>query len=194
VTLNGDVFQIDWDDIQQRVTLPSCGLGYTGNAGRARIRGFELEFNARPVDGLSLGAAVGYNHARITQAGSGTVQQVGDRLQQVPDWNLAGNIEYEGLVSGAWRGFGRLDVTYTSSSLSANNSPTNPRVRPDYTLVDVRLGVRQDQYEVTAFARNLTNEHANLSDNVSIGAEYPGRPRIVTNRPRTIGVESRIRF
>jgi hypothetical protein len=42
--------------------------------------------------------------------------------------------------------------------------------------------------------KNLTNEHANLGDSRSIAAETPGRPRLLLNQPRTIGVEVRASF
>ena len=45
-----------------------------------------------------------------------------------------------------------------------------------------------DDWEVSLFARNLTDEEANYSDNDSIAAETPGRPRYLTNWPRTIGL------
>ena len=51
-----------------------------------------------------------------------------------------------------------------------------------------------EKYELTVFADNVTDERANLADNRSIAAETPGRQRLVTNRPRTIGLEGRIRF
>ena len=35
---------------------------------------------------------------------------------------------------------------------------------------------------------------ANLADNRSIAAETPGRQRLVTTRPRTVGLEARYRF
>ncbi|MFT6712384.1 MAG: iron complex outermembrane receptor protein, partial [Arenicella sp.] len=40
----------------------------------------------------------------------------------------------------------------------------------------------------------VTDERANLADSRSIAAETPGRQRLVTNRPRTIGIEARMRF
>ena len=51
-----------------------------------------------------------------------------------------------------------------------------------------------DSWDLTLFVDNATDERANLADNRSIAAETPGRARIVTNRPRTIGLEARLRF
>jgi len=70
----------------------------------------------------------------------------------------------------------------------------NPRLRPSYSLLDARLGVRSDALEFALFGKNLADTHANLADNRSLAAEAPGLPRIVTNRPRTIGIEARYRF
>jgi iron complex outermembrane recepter protein len=66
--------------------------------------------------------------------------------------------------------------------------------RPAYEIIDLRFGVRSDRYEFTAFVKNLTNEHANLSDAILLGAELNGQPRFLINQPRTAGVEARIRF
>jgi iron complex outermembrane recepter protein len=79
-------------------------------------------------------------------------------------------------------------------SYSANNAQVNPLHRPEYNIADLRIGVRNARYEVTAFVRNLTNEHANLGDAILIGAQVPGQPRFVINQPRTIGLEARVRF
>jgi len=79
-------------------------------------------------------------------------------------------------------------------SFSANNNPFVPRVRPSYGLLDARFAFEFSQYQVALFAKNLQNTHANLSDSASIAAEVVGRPRIVTNQPRTIGVDFVARF
>jgi outer membrane receptor protein involved in Fe transport len=194
VTLNVAAFRIDWKNIQQSIALPNCGYGYTGNSGKARSKGFELALSARPVEQLTFGLNAGYTDAHITEEGPGSPQAVGSNVYQVPDWTGSLNIEYAAPMYGDYEGFARTDYSYTGSSLSANNDPINGRERDAYRLLDARLGVRKGAYEVALFGKNLTNEHANLADNISIGAEYPGRPRLVVNRPRTIGVEVRARF
>ena len=97
-------------------------------------------------------------------------------------------------MSNRFEGYARGDISYVDKSYSANNDVLDPRRRPSYTLVDFRFGIRDDRYEFTVFGKNLTNVHANLADNRSIAAETPGLPRIVTNRPRTVGVEARMKF
>ncbi len=91
-----------------------------------------------------------------------------------------------------WDGRLRLDGNYYGDSTSFNNGAIVDR--DSWQALNLRAGVQNDTWDITAFADNLTDERANLADNRSIAAEMPGRPRIVTNRPRTIGVEARYRF
>lgn len=193
-TLNGAAFSIDWDKIQQAVHLPICGYGYTGNAGRARSTGFELEFNGRLLPELTLGLGIGYEDAHITEQGPGTPQQAGSPVYEVPDLTIASNLQYERLLTAGWSGFARVDYAHVGSSYSANNDVQSPRYRPGYSLVDLRIGGRNERYEVTLFVKNLTNERANLGDAILIGSEEPGHPRFVISTPRTAGIEARMRF
>lgn len=193
MTVNAAAFRSEWNDLQTQVLLP-CGFGFTGNAGAATIEGFEVEIAASVTEGLSLGVNAGYNDARITEVGEGTGQALGDPIFQVPDWTFATNAEYMAPVFGDFDGFFRVDYSYVGQSFSANNNPTDPRVRPSYELLDARFGIISNDIEVIVYAKNLTNEIANLADNRSIGLEVNNLQRIVTNRPRTIGVEVRKRF
>ena len=192
-TVNATGFIIEWDNLQQLIELPLCGYSFTGNSGKAQSAGFEFEFNGKPIPELTLGLGVGYNDARITKQGL-TPQPVGSPVYQVPDLTLNGNAEYDRRLSGSWSGFARIDYSHVGESFSANNSQLNPLRRPAYNITDIRAGARSDRYELAAFVKNLTNEHANLSDTVLIGAQLPGQPRILINQPRTIGIEARIKF
>ncbi len=193
-TLNGAGFSIDWNKIQQAVHLPLCGYGYTGNAGRARSTGFELEFSGRLLRELTLGIGFGYVDAHITEQGPGTPQQAGSPVYEVPKVTAATNLEYERALTAGWAGFARADYAHIGSSYSANNDVISPRYRSGYNLADLRLGGRNERYEVALFVKNLTNQHANLGDAILIGSEEPGHPRFVISTPRTIGVEGRMRF
>jgi outer membrane receptor protein involved in Fe transport len=193
-TLNGAGFWIDWSNIQQQVSLPLCGYGVTGNSGAARSTGFELELSGRPIPELTLGLGVGYTDARITEQGAGSPQKVGSPVYQVPQITASGNVEYERHLTANWTGFTRFDFSHVSGSYSANNTQLDPLYRPSYNLADLRLGGRSDRYEVALFVKNLTNERANLADAIMIGAQLPGQPHFVINRPLTAGFEARVHF
>lgn len=192
LTLNGAAFYARWENMQQWVPLP-CGFQYRANVGGATSKGFEFEARARPAEGLDLSAGVGYNHARITGSSPVSPQQVGDRVLQVPDWTANASATYSVPV-GAASLHTTLDYGYVGSSISANNDPFNPRVRPAYQIIDGRFAYAWGREEVALVGKNLANTHANLGDNRSIVAETIGRPRIVVNTPRTVGVEVRAKF
>lgn len=194
VTLNAAAFYINWKNVIQRVQ-PSCGFAFLTNVGDATNKGVEIELSTRLVQGLDVSFGLGYTHAEFTKITNPfSPVQEGDRVQQVPKWTFTTSGQYSFPLTGELEGFIRADYSYQSNSLSGNNSIGTPRIRPSWSLVNVRAGIYRNVWELAAFVDNLTNEHINLADNKSLAAEHPARPRIVTNRPRTIGVEARVNF
>jgi len=192
-TLNAAGFWIEWDKIQQLVSLPLCGYGITGNSGHARSQGVELEFNGRLTPELTLGVGFGYQNARITEQGAGSPQLVGSPVYQVPKVNYAVNLEYARPLTAEWSGFARASYAYVGHSYSGNNYPPLEYLA-SYNIADLRLGARRSRLELTAFVKNLTNDRANLGDAIMLGAMVPNMPRFVINQPRTIGLEARYLF
>jgi outer membrane receptor protein involved in Fe transport len=196
LTVDGAVFYIDWKDLQQQILLP-CGFQFRANVGAAKSQGAELEVHARPVHGLDLSGGLGYQKAEITKASSGgavSPQHVGDRVYQVPDWTGNFSVTYSHELNAKYSAVYNLTYGYMGSSKSANNDPFNPRTRAPYSIIDARVGVSFGAWDVSLVGKNLTNEHANLADNRSIAVEMPGRPRIVTNQPLTVGIDVRRTF
>ena len=195
VVLNGAAYFIDWTDIQQQNRL-ACGFQYTANAGEAESKGFEVEVNAAITDGLTASLGVGYTDAEITDTGGVAGVSKGDKIQGVPDWTVNGSVEYVFPFFGDWDGMVRADANHYGDSYSSNNesSAATQRLRESWSAVNLRAGMLSDQYELVLYVDNATDERANLADSRSIAAETPGRQRLVTNRPRTIGLEARMRF
>jgi outer membrane receptor protein involved in Fe transport len=193
LTVDAAAFYIDWKDLQQTILL-SCGFEYTANVGAAKSEGFELETHARPLEPLDLSAGVGYQHAVITASSPTSPQQPGSPVFQVPDWtaNVAATHTLplnpdRSLVSN-------LTYAYVGRSFSGNNTPTEPRVRAAYGLLNARFAFKWAKYQVALVGKNLQNTHANLADDVSVGEEVIGRPQIVTNQPRTVGLDFIAKF
>ena len=200
LTLNGAIFQIDWDNIQQRISL-ACGFAFRSNNGKARSRGFEAEATLRPMPGLTLTAGAGYTNAKFTESPAAAQYKAGDRVPQVPRWTATTAVDYNRDIGDRKRLFAHLDYRYVGSSVSDTNSVSDPstgrlvpRIRPSYSLVDGRIGIGFGRYEVALFGKNLTDERASLSDSQSIAAETAGVARVVVNPPRTLGAELRARF
>ncbi|MFT6711699.1 MAG: iron complex outermembrane receptor protein [Arenicella sp.] len=195
VTLNAAAFFIDWTDVQQLNRL-ACGFQFTDNAGEAESKGFEVEINAAPTDNLTITAGAGYTKAEITDTGGVAGVTVGDKIQGVPDWTVTSSVQYDFELNSDWGGVLRADANYYGESFSSNNeaSAATQRLRDSWSTANIRLSAVNEKVEVTLFVDNVTDERANLADSRSIAAETPGRQRLVTNRPRTIGIEARMRF
>jgi len=190
--LNVSAFDIRWKNIQQEVLL-QCGFQYVANAGAAESKGAELEMRAQATEHLDLSLGLGYQDAKITQAGE-SPQPVGSPVFQVPDWTGNASAVYTIPVTADWALMNELDYSYMGSSFSSSNSSISPRKRPAYRLIDLRIALSNGTTEVALVGKNLTDEVTNLGDNRSIAAEVPGRPRLFINQPRTIGLEARYSF
>jgi outer membrane receptor protein involved in Fe transport len=192
VTLNAAAFDIRWKNIQQQILLP-CGFQFISNAGAAESKGGEIEMRGRATERLEASLGLGYQDAKITEKGA-SPQPVGSPVFQVPNWTGNASLSYTIPVTNSWNLVSGLDYSYIGSSFSGNNSPSSPRKRPSYRLLDARVAFTSGSVELALVGKNLTNEVANLGDNRSIAAEVPGRPRLFVNQPRTIGVEMRTSF
>jgi outer membrane receptor protein involved in Fe transport len=197
VTVDAAIFYIDWKNIQQNILLP-CGFQYKVNAGAAFSKGGEIEVRALPIDPLELTLGIGNQNARITQPGSAlSPLQEGDHVFEVPDWTGNTSGTWTARLSDEYKLVSEIDYSYVGHSFSANNlAAANPatRLRPHYDLLDARIALAHGKIEYAFVGKNLLDTAANLADNRSLAAETPGRPRLVTNQPRTIGLEVRATF
>jgi len=121
---------------------------------------------------------------------------VGDKVQGVPDWTGNVSVQYIWPAFNDWDGLVRADGNYYGDSFSANNESVGAlaRLRESWSALNVRGGIVNDKWDLILFIDNITDERASLADSRSIAAELPGRQRLVVSRPRTIGLEARIRF
>ncbi|WP_395670735.1 TonB-dependent receptor, partial [Phenylobacterium sp.] len=191
-------FQVDWSNIQRDISLPSCFLGYTTNLGSARSRGFDLEARARPIDGLTLNAAVGHTSAKYResfQAVSGAaIVEAGDPLGG-PKWVVALGAEYEFPAFGQ-NAYVRADYQYRGRPPAQNPNVTSydPALYQlkSQELAKLRIGVRMDRVDVSLFADNLFDASPLLAR--SHGSRRSPLFLIQTYQPRTIGVTAIARY
>ena len=61
------VYYIQWNNIQQTITLPTCALNYTANVGQAVSEGFDLQADLALTEHLTVESAVGYNDSHYTK-------------------------------------------------------------------------------------------------------------------------------
>jgi iron complex outermembrane receptor protein len=193
LTVNAAIFDIEWSGIQQPVALPDCGYSILVNNGAARSRGGELEIQAAVAAATRISFGTGYTDARITDSGASDIVPVGTRIQQVPKWTSHAALDYA-LDSLPLSPFFHGEYDFVGASFSANNSVTGLYPRPEYSLVNLRAGCHLDAWQLTVFADNVFDKRADFSDSVDLGIGLPGRPRVSINRPRTVGLDARLRF
>jgi iron complex outermembrane receptor protein len=150
-----------------RVVQSFCGV--TTNAGKARLRGVEVEANARiahdigtPGDRLNLAGSLGYLDGKylkfITNVNSVPTDVAAFRkIQNTPKWTLSGTADYDTPLAG-----GHLDanttVSYRSSAQQFEFAIPFLDQR-GYALWDANLIWRSpgNRYEFGVHAKNLTN-------------------------------------
>jgi len=192
-TVNADVFYVKWHNIQQLIVL-SCGYPYNTNVGDAKTYGPELETSARVTDSFTIDLSAAYTQAYINQPKSiaGLPLGPGTRINNIPKYtgNLAFN--YDTMLTQDYKLTARLAEAYVGP---VHDVAFYAEDLGSYGLMDFRLGLGKNPWEVALFGTNLTNKHAGLTiDNTVFAWQQPTITRVSTNQPRTIGVSFQTKF
>ena len=176
------------------------------NAEKVDGYGFEAEFEARPVSGLTLTAGVSYNHNEIKDAslfvagcgaactvtdpvrvGSPGIYSInGNQLPQSPRWIANWTAGYAAPV-GTGEVYVFTDWAYRSK---VQFFLYESREFSDDSMLEggLRIGYRTGKFDIAAFARNITNDVSAVS-----GIDFNNLTAMV-NEPRLFGVEVGIKF
>jgi iron complex outermembrane recepter protein len=186
-----DVYYIRWSNMQVQQTTADGAFVYQGNAGEATVKGVEFELTAHPIEYLTASITGSYSDAYLTEGATPeqyalnpTLGLAGDTIPNVPKFQAALFLKYRRPIGNGWEGVVATNVTYRDGvdsyfSSNAFNLPLSP-----YTLVGLQLGLIQGPWSVTAFARNLTDNRAQVSA-INSTQDPSG---LLTVRPRTIGL------
>ena len=198
------MFQTEYDDIQRIVqgTIPGVGLFVQTllNAATAEIKGVELETTFAPTDSVTLEGGFGWLDAKfdeflgidanrdgvINDADMAAARNL--EFERVPEWTsyvaATYTLPYRPLggdlaVRGSW--------SYTSEfHTSVNNDPD--LAQEAYSLFDASVNYSRENWRVSLFGRNLSNEF--FVDVKSISQNYQS----FGGMPRTYGVELDVSF
>jgi outer membrane receptor protein involved in Fe transport len=191
LTVNGAVFYIDWRNIQQNISLPTCGLNFTGNFGTASSEGGELEMHYEPTSTLSLTLGAAYNVAKLISTIVGAQGAKGDPLENTPKWMGSASADYHRQFGNAGLGYARLDYSTTTHQYNNFTPASNYYDRAGYSLANMRVGAKHKGWDTALFIDNAFNKHAETALPLSYAIDLPTTRRVSLNRPRTIGVEIR---
>jgi len=197
--INGDVYYIDWSDLQASL-VSSSNFGYTGNAGAARLYGLELEATGKPASWLELGGALTLNNAALSEDTPTLVRSTGvvgvhegDRLPGSPrvqgsaymqlNSNYKDNPVYI-RASGQYVGSSYTDFDAKGIRLG------------DYSTFDLRAGIVHGDIEFSVFGRNLFNSAGiqSATQEFKLGPILAAAESAFRLRPRTVGVTGRLAF
>ena len=102
----------------------------------------------------------------------------------MPRLNFNFGLNYTEKLADNWTGVLAADVGYRGSVNSYFTSNRSNIPLDSYTILNLRAGLITGPWRINLFARNVTNERAQIST-----SNVAGQPiALITNRPRTIGV------
>lgn len=198
--LNASLFWLDWRDLQipSSVQLPGTNsfTELVANAGKATIKGFELDMSSRPVDGLTLGGTLGLTDGKYDRFVTsnpfedGPIDLSGERLVGAARWTGSAFAQIEKRVVTGSNAFVRGEVRYTGRRPSFDCIGLDDRScdTPSFTVANLRAGVNSNTWSVTVFVENLLKSDYRTTSNsyfsyVGVFGDY---------QPRRVGVQFRL--
>ena len=196
LVLNADVYYIRWTQVQQVVNQP-CGYPLTVNAGDAASYGPEIELSALLTPELTLTFSGTYTHSTLTSVNPSVTAvdpSLADGLAilNVPKYTETTSLTYK-RRSRTFTSWWRVPTTPTSVNRRISNTHTLRCRRT--TSSACASDWRANSCPGIVFADNVTNKHAELGINTTgFSWTIPSVERVVTNQPRTIGVDIKYSF
>ncbi|MDP3774925.1 MAG: TonB-dependent receptor [Gemmatimonadales bacterium] len=170
---------------------------------------------------VSFAASLNNSELKSTISSAGqpvSGMEAGNRLPSVPQIQVTSAATYQWQVSPASRafvtgsyqhvgsrftaiddhaaGFGTVDLNSFGANtiggpLTQSTFTFDPEL-PSYSILNLRVGLIREGWEVAVFANNLTDERALLALDRERGTR--GRVGYLTNQPRTVGVSLRFNY
>jgi iron complex outermembrane recepter protein len=184
VRLNAAAFFNKYKDIQlTALACPTAPCALPLNAGNADVKGFEVELEARPVDGLTFDASLSHLNFKYKFLSANTNVLPGMIAPFTPKWKANAGIQYDiALPSGKLTP--RIDWTYQSTIFSnAFNAATN--ATKVGSLFNAKLTYKNEEagWETALTVTNLGDKYYfhNIFDLSSppffVRTGQPARPR-----------------
>ncbi len=194
LSLDTAIFYTDWNDIQ--IQTSGGGFNYLVNGGKATSQGAEATLRYQPGRGISFGANVGYTDAKLTTAAPAAGGVKNDRLPYVPRWSGSLTADYSAPIGGDMKLTGGATANYVGKRVTDYTNKF-PKTLGAYTTFDLRAGIEQGSWTLSAFVKNLTDKREilvatqlGLAPSATPGAFYAA----AINQPRVIGAEASIKF
>lgn len=184
--VDASLYYIAYKHVQIGLNATGTNLAYTANAGTAKSEGVEVSVDAHPIEGLDVSSWISYDDAVLTSpfpANSTAIGRVGDWLPSVARWSGHLSVNHEFRLFDDVTGFAGGAVSYYGRTFSSFSTTPHRDVFPDYTKLDLRMGVRSGSWTVNLYANNATDRRALIG---GLSAYDPPNA-LVFLTPRTIG-------
>lgn len=186
LSLDASLYHIDWDDIQVSLVSPSA-FTYTDNGASAVSEGLELAVGLRPRNGLTLNGWVVWTQAELNEnfpTGSSVFGVKGNRLPNTAEFSAHLDVEQEFSLGATLRGFVGGEANFVGDRLGVFTATSTRQTLDEYTQINLRTGIRADDWTATLFLNNAGDERGRLDGGV--GANPPFA--FVVIQPRTVGL------
>ncbi|MEM1086624.1 MAG: TonB-dependent receptor [Pseudomonadota bacterium] len=209
LTLNSNLFYVDWTDQQQSVQLDPLNPFDVEiqNAASSTLYGFEIEGYYIATDDLDLYGSIGYAKTEFedffVSRGDETIDFSGNEFPRAPEWTLN--------AGATWRPgenwIANVNANYASSSYLRGDDFQLNRDVDARTLVNFRTGWENENFGIYLTGNNLLDEDYRISQFPNISSRIdPNLPSSFDNAraatpnfaqfgdPRTFSIQLETRF
>lgn len=189
-TFDISTYYIDWDKIHLQLVID--GLSIFTNGGKASSQGIEGAFAFRSRSGLTIAANGSYGEAKLEEDPPAAIPaDKGTRLPFSPKFSGSVSIDQEFEVGSEWKANIGGTVAHVGQRFGPFRpaTPVNSRLNfPSYTTFDLRAGVRNVDWSVNVYARNIGDKRGVLSAGAEGSQAVTGVFGINYVQPRTFGL------
>jgi outer membrane receptor protein involved in Fe transport len=195
-TLNFDIYDILWKDIQ--VTVNVGGVNQLENAGTARVTGAEMSFDYRILPALTLGGSAAYTNARLTSIPAVLdITTVGVRLPLSPRFNFALIGTYDVDLPGGYSGVINVTDRWIGERNAAFGTDISGQyVLSSYNITDLNFSVRAPYHlQYGLFVRNVFDKAGEVSANtIPLQYDHDAPAQVFLAQPRTVGLSINYKY
>jgi outer membrane receptor protein involved in Fe transport len=193
LSLNAAAFYSDYKNKQIKSKLFDPLFNYLQalvNVPKSRIQGFEVEANARPLKGLTIGGGVTYLDTKIKNSvgpdgnflitlDNQQTNSAGNPIPYASKWTATGNLNYTFTINDGMDAFVGAQVMHRTKT---NSSIGDEAIlgMPGYTTLDLQAGLNldHDKYGIMVWGKNVTNEFYLINRNFTFDGvgQFMGRP------------------
>src|SRR3984957_11768208 len=200
LTINFDVYYERWDNPQLATNVG--GFGYTVNGANASILGSELELWFKLPAGFSFAGNVGLADSKFLTDSAITGYQSGTAIPDSPKVTSSVTLPNVQRLTGQFQLTSSLSYNYIGERTNAPYGETITLFNmnqllvhlPAYGLMNLRAGVKSDDWSFNLFANNLLNKEALLDTQPQINLQTAAFTRYIVNQPRTFGLDVNYSF